>query len=335
MQKCLFPQGKLLFDSKPFSIDILESILSKIYTELDKFTGYIKLEKGDVFQLFLFFLKGNVYAAGESVDYRHTGITIRDFFNRLSLESDGQLTVSLHATDPVLLKAMLIVMQRELTTKAPTTLIDLDDIIKTIKKEAADALIALNKNNKFNFFFFKDGKGVVSHYADTEFESSKESSVVEQLLIYAYPADLSIVEAIIYRNIKTEPAADSENLLHGQLVTMLYTDSDTEPPGSVHIPAKKDYIQMVIVEGPQKGRTLSAAIPCIIGRKNADIRLEDKKVSRRHAGIIELEGKIFIEDLDSTNGTYVNKEEIKVRELSKGDIVSVGETSLKIEVIGT
>jgi phosphoserine phosphatase RsbU/P len=63
--------------------------------------------------------------------------------------------------------------------------------------------------------------------------------------------------------------------------------------------------------------------------------LEDKKVSRRHASIIELEGKIFVEDLDSTNGTYVNNKEIKVRELSEGDTITVGETSLKIEAIRT
>ncbi|OGW36689.1 MAG: hypothetical protein A2Y97_05910 [Nitrospirae bacterium RBG_13_39_12] len=341
MQNCFFPKGKILFDTKPFSRNVFELFLDRIYKGHANFTGYIKLEKEDAYQLFLFFLKGNIYSAGESVDYRHTSITIKDYFNRLSLESDPQLSVSLHETDPVLLKEMLIVMQREMTTKAPTTLIDLEDITKTIKNEAADALIALNKNNRCNFFFFKDGKGVISHFADTDFESGEDASVVEQMLVYAYPADLSNVDALVYRNIKTQPAADSKNLSHEKLVDMLHSVADTESPGEVYTPVKeergvrKDHINLVIIEGPQKGCTLSTTIPCIIGRKTADIKLEDKKVSRRHASIIELEGKIVVKDLDSTNGTYVNNKEIKVRELSEGDTITVGETRLKIEAINT
>lgn len=337
MKECHFPQGKLLFNRKSFSKESLEITIDEIYKSLDRFTGYIKLEKFHEYQLFLFFLKGKVYASGKSIGCRHENILIRDFFHDLSSET-ASFTVSLHETDPVLLKEMLIILQREPSIRATTNLIDLEDISKGIQNDASDALIVLNKNNIYNFFFYKDGKGVMSHSADSKLESIAHLPVTEQLLSYGYPADLSTVEALVYRNISTAPAADSENLSQKELINMLYNTDDFESSGAAHVIVKKDkkyYISLIIVEGHYKGTILSASIPCIIGRKNADIQLKDRHVSRRHASIIALEGNLFIEDLDSTNGTFVNNEEIKVRELHEGDTITVGETSLKIKDINS
>lgn len=50
----------------------------------------------------------------------------------------------------------------------------------------------------------------------------------------------------------------------------------------------------------------------ILGRyPSNDIVIPDPYVSRRHARIFFKDGEWFIEDLDSTNGTIVNNEEIK------------------------
>jgi hypothetical protein len=339
MKQCIFPLGKILFDHKPFSREVFEMTLDEIYKARDKFTGYIQFEKADTSQFFLFFLKGAVYAAGESTDCKHEDILIRDLFHRLSAGTETPLTLSLHETDPVLLKEMLIILQREPTTKAPTNLIDLEDISEKILSEAADALIVLENHGRYNCFFYKDGKGVMSHFADTDFEREKNSAnmpVTEQVLLYAYPADLTPIEALVYRNISTSPAADSGNLSYEELITMLYDIEDVESLSSARVIVKGDKkhtVSLVIVEGPHKGSTLSAQVPCVIGRKQADIHIKDRHVSRRHAHIIELEDKFFIEDLNSTNGTYVNNKEIKVCELSQGDTITVGETSLKVDGI--
>jgi len=337
MKRCHFPQGKLLFDNKSFSKESFAITLDEIYKARDKFTGYIKLDRADEYQLFLFFLKGAVYAAGESIDCRHSGILIRDFFHRLSKEPTN-FTVSLHETDPVLLKEMLIILQREPTIRATTNLINLEDISNKIQDEAADALIVLSKNNRFNFFFYKDGKGVMAHFADTDFESEPNMQVIEKLLSYGHPTDLSHIMVLVFRNISTSPAVDSENLSREELVNMLYNIDKLESQDAPRVIVKDDKkhnIRLVIVEGPSKGSMLSASIPCVIGRKQADIHLKDRHVSRRHANIILLEGKVFIEDLDSTNGTYVNNIESKVRELHEGDMITVGKTSLKIEGINS
>ncbi len=68
----------------------------------------------------------------------------------------------------------------------------------------------------------------------------------------------------------------------------------------------------------------------IIGRsETADIHLDQDSVSRNHARITMLDGVVTVQDLDSTNGTYVNGRPVSASELADGDRVHVGETILK------
>ncbi len=64
----------------------------------------------------------------------------------------------------------------------------------------------------------------------------------------------------------------------------------------------------------------------VIGRSpECDIRLDDNFLSSRHARVANDSGDLSIEDLGSTNGTYVNQELVKGRvHLERGDIVQVG-----------
>jgi pSer/pThr/pTyr-binding forkhead associated (FHA) protein len=62
-----------------------------------------------------------------------------------------------------------------------------------------------------------------------------------------------------------------------------------------------------------------------IGRGlNNDIILEDTRVSRHHAQLRYQARRFWIADLGSTNGTYVNDEQVAERSLRDGDIVSLG-----------
>lgn len=67
----------------------------------------------------------------------------------------------------------------------------------------------------------------------------------------------------------------------------------------------------------------------VIGRgHDVDIRLEDPRVSRRHAEI-RLDGAVLIlADLESTNGTRVNDVPVSRRQLASGDRVAIGGTTL-------
>jgi len=64
----------------------------------------------------------------------------------------------------------------------------------------------------------------------------------------------------------------------------------------------------------------------VVGRgAECDLPLSDLHLSTRHARFAQDNGDLTIEDLGSTNGTYVNQEPIKGRvQLERGDIVQVG-----------
>ncbi|NUP04720.1 MAG: DUF4388 domain-containing protein [Polyangiaceae bacterium] len=71
----------------------------------------------------------------------------------------------------------------------------------------------------------------------------------------------------------------------------------------------------------------------IIGRSSdLDMVLVEDMVSRRHARIACSDQEITIEDLGSTNGTFVNGEKIKRAMLKEGDRVLIGTSILKVVV---
>jgi predicted component of type VI protein secretion system len=85
---------------------------------------------------------------------------------------------------------------------------------------------------------------------------------------------------------------------------------------------------MIFVEQkPSAGQEHPVADGTTIGREGCDLNLIDQEVSRRHAAIRSADGSLAIEDLGSTNGTFVNDERITgTRVLSHGDTVRLGNT---------
>lgn len=70
----------------------------------------------------------------------------------------------------------------------------------------------------------------------------------------------------------------------------------------------------------------------IIGRKSdIDIVIVEDMVSRMHAKIMLNGGQIYIQDLGSTNGTFVNGERIKRVRLKEGDRILVGTSLFRLE----
>ena len=81
-----------------------------------------------------------------------------------------------------------------------------------------------------------------------------------------------------------------------------------------------------ILDGADRGRLYEDLLtPVTIGREEGnDIQLNDERVSRYHIKIQEDHEKLVLTDLQSTNGTKVNGEEIQLRILRHGDMITVG-----------
>jgi pSer/pThr/pTyr-binding forkhead associated (FHA) protein len=89
---------------------------------------------------------------------------------------------------------------------------------------------------------------------------------------------------------------------------------------------------VVVKTGPEAGRRIELGLEVVIGRQDADLVLKDPEVSRRHALLRRSGESVVIEDLDSTNGTFVKGERIRGPiTVGPGDQVRVGRTTLEIE----
>jgi pSer/pThr/pTyr-binding forkhead associated (FHA) protein len=82
-----------------------------------------------------------------------------------------------------------------------------------------------------------------------------------------------------------------------------------------------------VEEAPIAGEERPAQPGMTIGRAECDVDLNDPDVSRRHAVIRQVDAGLALEDLGSTNGTWVNGRRIDgIVELRPGDEVRFGNT---------
>lgn len=89
-----------------------------------------------------------------------------------------------------------------------------------------------------------------------------------------------------------------------------------------------------MVEILVKGRRGSKVIPLVDDRplvigRNGRLRIDDQQISRKHARVIRRENAWYVEDLGSTNGTYVNRVRvIHTERVEPGDCIRIGNTSM-------
>ncbi len=92
--------------------------------------------------------------------------------------------------------------------------------------------------------------------------------------------------------------------------------------------------RIVILNGDQKNKRYIISDKLTIGR-HADntIQIDDPAVSRYHAAIKRSPSGLYIQDLDSGNGTFLASKKIKKRKLSPRDEIQIANVSMRFEVI--
>ncbi len=91
--------------------------------------------------------------------------------------------------------------------------------------------------------------------------------------------------------------------------------------------------QITVRSGPEPGKTFPLEQEEVfMGRDLAnEITISDPEVSRRHARFIMQDDNIMLEDLGSTNGTFLNGERISTpQQLRPGDVITLGENIVMV-----
>lgn len=92
-----------------------------------------------------------------------------------------------------------------------------------------------------------------------------------------------------------------------------------------------DIVCLLVTDGPMQGHrfAIKSSVPVIIGR-GTDVTVQipyDSFCSRNHAQIFYKDKKYYLEDLKSTNGTYLNDVKLEVlTELKNNDKIKFGNT---------
>jgi hypothetical protein len=87
-----------------------------------------------------------------------------------------------------------------------------------------------------------------------------------------------------------------------------------------------------VVSGPLAGQTIDVETEVVIGREDTDLTIDDVELSRRHAVVRRHASRLQVEDLGSTNGTYVDGTRIQEPTiLGGGAEIQIGTTKLVVE----
>ncbi len=89
-------------------------------------------------------------------------------------------------------------------------------------------------------------------------------------------------------------------------------------------------VTLRVLDGADRGRVFdSLPTPITIGREEGNsVQLNDERISRFHIKIQEDQEKLVLTDLESTNGTKVNGENVQLWILRYGDVITLGRTVL-------
>jgi hypothetical protein len=94
-------------------------------------------------------------------------------------------------------------------------------------------------------------------------------------------------------------------------------------------------VRFHVVSPVEKKRTFTVRLPILLGRgEEAKFRIQHDRVSRKHCEFFERQGQVYVRDLGSTNGTFLNDEQVPVSTktvVPPGGIVRVGGLSFAVE----
>ena len=130
-----------------------------------------------------------------------------------------------------------------------------------------------------------------------------------------------------------------------RVVRAVWTEVTAPPPVAAPAPApptktkrdrgapKRSVAHLRVVEpAEQRGRSYEVADELTIGRAaGCQIPLDDSYASQLHARLFRRNGDVLVEDLGSTNGTFLNRKKVtSAVPMRKGDRLQVGKTVLEL-----
>ncbi len=317
----IFPFSSLVLNDVYPVASIFDNILSgeKEMGTFEYGYCYSSPQGDEITTYFLFFFQRKPYAAcivGEDKDLEE--IPIREFFIFIARNPNRKLHFL--KTDPVLLKSIMVLIQQKPETGGSSEFLKLEDLVVNLMRGRKDALIALTRDGIYNMVFAREGKAVKAYFSD-QYVQSQGGIDWHDLFkrIETHKNHGGEVRIHIYEDLATQPGTE-------------YVEGDAFYPGGVFSFYTRVMPELIVRD---RTRTLKRVTitryPFVIGRGDgADLVLNDPGISRKHACLDELNGKLVVRDLDSLNGIFVNDNRSREHALHDSDRITMGSHHLQV-----
>lgn len=145
--------------------------------------------------------------------------------------------------------------------------------------------------------------------------------------------DIGIAEATAAAAVAGSPTADEKSQDTTARVRKLRSDESageatiTGPAVAevLGLPDDKKY-SLAVLQGKASGQIFEIhKVRTVIGRADCDLVLDDPEASRQHASLEVLGSRVVVSDLKSTNGTFVDGQQIEQTELQNHNEFRIGE----------
>ena len=98
-------------------------------------------------------------------------------------------------------------------------------------------------------------------------------------------------------------------------------------------------VSFVVLEPESKRGTYEVPLPVVVGRgSEARFRIQQDRISRKHCELFDRDGDVYVRDLGSTNGTFLDGEQIvaSIRTpVPPGSVLRIGTIDIRIDYAGS
>ena len=118
---------------------------------------------------------------------------------------------------------------------------------------------------------------------------------------------------------------DTDTLHHRDVTTLMEDD------GNFDFLSRHPYLIVFVGQDSGNRYEIKQGTTTLGRSREADISLDDERISRIHCAVKWKGDKIFIEDRGSTNGTYVESKKVNRAQLRRGAPLQIGQSVMKVE----
>jgi len=312
------PFSAVRLEGRPVPWDAFDDQFWTLVTDGKLEQGYFALT-GDEEAAYLFVVNGAPYGTGRFERERFRFGEVKEFFEFYRWHPN--LSLVCHQTDKGLILGLLAMFQKSPTQQFTTDMVDMQDVMNKVTARGANAIITHRTADRVGVSLFMKGKLQFNYFCEEDPASiPKEGNPLDSLVVYVYgKKEAGVVTVAIYEEPKVSAAPDAAQVKPAQRPRL------TQMFGAVKAPAGPRPELAVTFAGKTLERHPMVMDLVTIGRAPGnDIRIDNLGVSRQHAALKLQEGRYVLEDLGSSNGTFVNGERVAgPRELADGDQITI------------